>query len=263
MIWPAANAPSSRGTRISRVPSVDANLNEFRTKGISDLAVQIGTTDHAHLSLVHGAEGIHRRPIRLPFAILLDDTSAHRVEGFFERPVARVSNRCISQSDRLFRLGHHSFVRSQCLKQPLPDLVAHSYHSGACARGGIGATSNRRGRQIAVADEYRNILKGHAKFFGGRLPDHGIGAVADLMARNLDAHAAITAKLHARGRWRHLCRIARRSAAIADQPVALGQSISVVPPASGWIDASVKGLLLPVAAAARACVAAEVSLAFW
>ena len=70
---PAANAPEQPRHTDLAGPSVDANFDEFRTKGIGDLAVQIRTADHAHLSLVHGAERIHRRPVGLPLPVLFDD----------------------------------------------------------------------------------------------------------------------------------------------------------------------------------------------
>src|SRR5689334_11292527 len=50
--------------------AVDADLDEFGTESIGDAVLELGTADHAHLPLVHGAEGVDWRTIRLPFAVL-------------------------------------------------------------------------------------------------------------------------------------------------------------------------------------------------
>ena len=194
---------------------------------------------------MHGAERIHRRTIRLPLAIFLDDADAERIEGLF--PIERTTalrglrDRRLSEADRLLGLVDHAFIRRQRLEQTLPDLVADHHHRRACAGGGIGAAGDRRGRQIAVADVNRDVLKGDAEFFGRSLADHGIGAVADLMSGDLDPDAPVTLQPHARRGRRHLRRIAGGGAAIADQPVAVGHRFRrrlALRPAEGFAPSS-------------------------
>ena len=158
---PAAKAEQARHPDFMG-PAIDADLDEFGAERIGDSVLEVGTADHAHLPLVHGAKRIQRRAIRLPLAIFLDHADAERVERLFtfERLVAlgRFGDRCLAKADGFLGLVDQFLTRHHRPEQPLPDLVAHHHHGRAGARGGVGATGDGGGRQVAIAQENGNLF---------------------------------------------------------------------------------------------------------
>ena len=90
MMRPAGRRRGGGGYADFMGPAVDANLDKFGAERIGDAVLKVGTADHAHLPVMHSAEGIERRAVRLPLAIFLDHADAERVERLFtvERLVA-------------------------------------------------------------------------------------------------------------------------------------------------------------------------------
>src|ERR1700684_2102066 len=108
MIWPAAKAPSSRGTRISWVHRLIRTSTNSAAEGVGDLVRHLRAADHPHLALVHGAERIHRRTFGLPLAVFLDHADAERIEGalVIHRAIAfrGLGDRGLAYADRFLRL---------------------------------------------------------------------------------------------------------------------------------------------------------------
>ena len=189
-IRPAAKAPTTRGTRISRVQLVDADFHEFGAEGELDAVLRSWRRRRCSGALCRASPrrwawrlaGRFRHRLRRPRC----RCGGSRGRWSSDAAVApRAASACASVRLSGVAAGERPRLVGDGSRREAPaNFFAGLGDDVANAGGGVGAAGDRRGRQFGVAElDDRSFSTGTPELFGGDHADHGIGAGADVMRR--------------------------------------------------------------------------------